>query len=71
MNLVLHIPRELNQTNFIFFRPCTYVNYIQVDVMHAGIASNVSKILTHFTQTCKIFTRFKRIHNQLRLSYEE
>ena len=71
MNLVLHIPRELNQINFIYFRPCTYVNFIQVDLMHAGIASNVSKILTQFTQTCKLFTRLKRIHNQLILSYEE
>ena len=71
MNLVLHIPRELNQTNFIYFRPCDYVNYIQADLMHAGIASNVSKILTQFTQTCKIFTRLRRIHSQLRLTYEE
>ena len=66
MNLVLHIPRELNQTNFIYFRPCDYVNYIQADLMHAGIASNVSKILTQFTQTCKIFSRLRRIHSQLR-----
>ena len=71
MNLVLHIPRELNQINFIYFRLCNYVNYIQVDLMHAGIASNVSKILPQFTETCKIFTRLKRIHNQLRLSNEE
>ena len=71
LNLVLHIPQELNQTNFIYFRPCNYVNYIQMDLMHARIASNVSKILTQFTQTCKIFTRLKRIHNQLRLSYED
>ena len=71
MNLVLHIQRELNQTTFIYFRPCNYVNYTQVDLMHAGIASNVPKILTQFIQTCKIFTRLKRIHNQLRLSYEE
>ena len=67
----LSIPRELNQINFIYFRPCNYVNYIQVDLMYAGIASNVSKIWTQFTQTCKIFTRLQRIQNQLRLSYEE
>ena len=65
MNLVLHIQRELNQTTFIYIRPCNYVNYTQVDRMLAGIASNVPKILTQFIQICKIFTRLKRIHNQL------
>ena len=46
-------------------------NNYRIKTMHAGIASNVLKLLTQLTQTCKIFTRLKRIHNQLRLSYEE
>ena len=41
MNLIIHIPQLKNQTDYFYFQPCQYVNYIQVDLFNAGIASHV------------------------------
>ena len=71
MNLIIHIPQVKNQTDYFYFRPCQYVNYIQVDLFNAGIASNVSTILTQFTKVCKVFTKLKNINNKFKRSYEE
>ena len=57
MNLIIHIPQLKNQTDFIYFLPCQYVNDIQVDLFNAEITSNVSTILTQFTKVCKVFTK--------------
>ena len=53
MNLIIHIPQLKNQTDYFYFRPCQYVNDIQVDLFNAGLASNVSQILTQFTKYVK------------------
>ena len=72
MNLIIHIPQQNNQTDYFYFRPCQYVNDIQEDLFNAGIASNVSTILTQFTKVCKVFTKFKKnINNKFKMSYEE
>ena len=63
MNLIIHIPQLKNQKDYFYFRPCQYVNDIQEDVFNAGIASNVSTILTQFTNVCKVFTKLKK-HQQ-------
>ena len=68
MDLFIHIPQLKNQTDYFYFRPCQYVNYLQVDLFNAGIASNVSTILT---QVCKVFTKLKNINNKFKMSYEE
>ena len=57
INLIIHIPQLKNQTNYFYFRLCQYVNDIQEDLFNAGIASNVSTILTQFTKVCKVFTK--------------
>ena len=71
MNLIIHIPLKVNRTDDLYFRPCHNVHYIQIDLLHAGISSNVLKILTRFTQTCKIFAKLKRVYRKLELSYKE
>ena len=48
MNLIIHIPQLKNQTDYFYFRPCKYMNYIQEDLFNAGIASNVSTIRYEF-----------------------
>ena len=58
INLIIHTPQLKNQTDCFYFRSCHYVNYIQVDLFNAGIASNVSTILTPFTTVCEVFTKF-------------
>ena len=70
-NLIIYIPQLKNQTNYFYFRPCQYVNDIQEDLFNAGIASNVSTILTQFTKVCKVFTKLKDINNKFKISYEE
>ena len=59
MNSIIYIPQLNNQTDYFYFRPCQYVNYIQVDLFNAGIASNVSTILIQFT----LFYFISFIHN--------
>ena len=73
MNLIIHIPQLKNQTDYFYFRPCQYVNerYIQEDLFNAGIASNVSTILTQFTKVCKVFTKLHNFNNKFKMSYEE
>ena len=71
MNLIIHIPQLNNQTDDFYFRPCQYVNYVQVDLFNSGIVSNVSTILTQFTKVCKVFTKLKNINKQFKMSYEE
>ena len=71
MNLIIHIPQLKNQTDYFYFRPCKYMNYIQEDLFNAGIASNVSTIRTQFTKVCKVFTKLKNINNKFKRSYEE
>ena len=71
MNLIIHIPQLNNQTDYFYFRPCQYVNDIQIYLFNAGIASNVSTILTQFTKVCKVFTKLKNINNKFKMSYEE
>ena len=63
MNLIIHIPQLKNQMDYFHFRPCQYVNDIQEDLLNAGIASNVSTILTQFTKVCKVLTKLKK-HQQ-------
>ena len=58
MNVIIHIPQLKNQMDYFYFRPCQYVNDIQVDLFNAGIASNVSTLMTQFTKVCKVFTKF-------------
>ena len=70
MNLIIHIPRLKNQMDFFYFRPCQYVNDIQVYLFNAGIVSNVSTILTQFTKVFKGFTKLKNINNKFKMSYE-
>ena len=53
MNLIIHIPQLNNQTYYFYFRPCQYMNYIQEDLFNAGIASNVSTILTQLQKYVK------------------
>ena len=67
MNLIIHIPQLNNQTDYSYFRPCQYVNYIQVDLFNAGIASHVSTILTQFTKVCKVFTKLKKDHQYIQI----
>ena len=71
MNLIINIPQLKNQTDYFYFRPCQYMNYIQEDLFNAEIASNVSTILTQFTKVCKVFTKLKNINNKFKMSYEE
>ena len=46
INLIIHIPQLKNQMDYFYFRPCQYVNDIQVDLLNAGITSNDSTIVT-------------------------
>ena len=71
INLIIHITQLKNQTHYFYFRPCQYVNYLQVDLFNAGIASNVATILNQFTKVCKVFTKLKKINNKIKMSYEE
>ena len=48
MNYIIHIPQLNNQTDYFYFGPCQSVNYIQVDLFNARIASNVSTVPTQY-----------------------
>ena len=70
MHLVIKIPRLQNLTDYIYFRPCQYINMIRPDIESAGL-QNAEFIMNQFIDLCKSFSRLKRINLHIKRTYQQ